>query len=368
MFHFEIVAKAVARAIVFLGCVCFFTPALSNSLQCTSLFHASSTARVAEAARRFVPELLLPQRKGIVLDQIKRNDWSDLVLKDDFKKPYGMGRDAKNPLFFFIWNSLPEAKRDLLVLLLHESSKNKKNFRADLNKLLAANRLTIPSSHTFVDVLINEWSDYIKSIDSPLNVIDWLKELNNQLEIGLRDGKVSLNELASSYSFGLRASVAKENWQSVHGTFSLPVQHRDGKDWLGVQGKWFQAELNHTQKKVRVLVPRGLIKRAAWNPIYSEVLQQKIQSGTPPPAAYPAFVASDGHIYLSDGNHRFILDQRGEVWVEMGIPIRTVSLSVSFDALGIPQPSIEKIISFNEGAIDLAELAGADSNSKFFYK
>ena len=111
-----------------------------------------------------------------------------------------------------------------------------------------------------------------------------------------------------------------------------------------------------------------MVGRAAWNPIYTEGLKAKIASGQRKLAQYPAFLATNGIFYLSDGNHRYILDDRPEVWLEMSYPARTASMSNSFDAIGLAQPSIEKLVSLQKGEITLEDLIGPANAAKIIYR
>ena len=89
--------------------------------------------------------------------------------------------------------------------------------------------------------------------------------------------------------------------------------------------------------------------------------------GERPLSVYPGFIGADANFYLSDGNHRFAVDQRPEVWVELGYPALNSSLPITFDALGISQPSVEQKLQLMNGEISLVDLIGAVLAQKFFY-
>lgn len=278
-----------------------------------------------------------------------------------------MGRGLKDPLFFHFMNQLSPAKKESLLLLFEQASNHPKKFRGELNDLLEFNGIKPPESSTMMEVLINNWFEHLNQNEGLVAFSTWLDQINKTYSQKIRQGELNPAELEQKFQYGLKLKAAADNWLSKHGVNTLPVKFENGTHWVQIKETWFKCSINEKTNSIRILVPREIISRAAWNPIYSEVVQKKLADGVKPPAQYPAFVGANGLIYPTDGNHRLIIDGRKEVWIEMSYPARTASFSNTFDAIGIPQPSIEKLLQFDNKEIDLPGLIGADSAARFIY-
>jgi hypothetical protein len=110
------------------------------------------------------------------------------------------------------------------------------------------------------------------------------------------------------------------------------------------------------------LIPQTLERYQLWNGI------KKLAEGARPLNFYDGFLGANAYFYLSDGNHRFAIDTRPEVWIEMSYPAKSSSYRITFDAMGIPQPSIENLLKFNNNEISLADLIGEDLSKAFLFK
>lgn len=119
--------------------------------------------------------------------------------------------------------------------------------------------------------------------------------------------------------------------------------------------------LNYEIKKKKdvywILVPREKIKRPAWNPL-THAQSQKIYNNPQisAPESYEVSIGLDGNFYLLDGNHRFHLKENREmIWVKVS-ELKTASLRIFLDLVGVPQPSEKILLELDRGNISPQDL------------
>lgn len=327
-------------------------------------------------------EILLNPKPGFT-DRIKnifarktpKNLTSEEVLElkeflesDQNIKPYGMGRGTNDPLFAFMWGQIPQPKKIVLINIFESAPQEFKKFRGAISELLAKHQLDNSTSATFMDLLLSSWGDKLNDGSTKLLFSDWIAQLEQQYLQRLNSGELRVEDLKIKFEQGVQYKSAGSFWQSVIGVHVLPEKTEGSQHMVLVNGSWLKAQIDKSKNSIRILAPRQMIGRAAWNPIYSAVLQEKLANGHRQLKEYPAFLATNGTFYLSDGNHRFVLDTRQEVWLEMSYPAKTASMSISFDAIGLPQPSIENQLRLMNKEITLEDLIDKAIAAKLIYR
>lgn len=338
-----------------------------SSVRCEQLFNTGLVGAITQQIIRLNPARLFSKKTILNLTQQQVIELDEFLQSDSFKRPYGMAPGTREPMFMFFWNSLPPGKRDILSFVFESLTNSPKKFRMEFSDLLAANGLPKQKYSSMMEVLINNWHEHLSFAEKPLSFNNWIESLNEIYQQRIRTAEINPSDLARKFELGGKQKNASDLWTTTHGVNMLPTKIEGGKHWVKVNETWLKCIINESDKSMRVLVPREMIRRAAWNPIYSEVLQKKISDGTKPLAHYPAFIAGNGVFYLSDGNHRFILDSRKEVWLELSYPAKTSPFSISLDAIGIAQPTIDKLLQFKNREIDLPGLIGEANAGLFIY-
>ncbi len=311
---------------------------------------------------------IFSKKPGLQLTENQVLELTEFMGSDLNIKPYGLGRGTHDPLFMYIWSLIPQQKKLTISFLFENSPPEFKKFRMAISEVLVEHKLGNFSSSTFLELLLNNWGEHLFYSTSKKSFSAWVSQLELQHTQRLNSGEISLHELKTKFELGVSYKVAGTNWQNIYGVNELPIKFENSQHQVLVNGSWLKAQIDKTKKSIRILAPRNMVGRAAWNPLSSAVLQAKIANGHRQLSQYPAFLATNGTFYLSDGNHRFALDARPEVWLEMSYPAKTSSMSVSFDAIGIPQPSIEKQLSFFNKEITLEDLVAPAIAERILYR
>lgn len=336
-------------------------PCAEAKIKCETLFNPKPPGfaeRIKGIFTRKAPQTLTSDQAL----ELKEFSVSDLNIR-----PYGLGRGTQDPLFMFIWSQIPQSKKTALIDLFENGPQEFKKFRSAISEQLTQHQIESTSSTTYLDLLFSNWGDHLNSTSGTILVFsDWMTLLERQYLQRLNAGEFRVHDLKIKFEQALQFKNAGNYWKSVLGVHVLPVKTEGSQHFVLVNGTWLKAQID--KNSIGILTPRSMIGRAAWNPIYSEVLQAKIANGHQQLKKYPAFLATNGTFYLSDGNHRFILDTRSEVWLEMSYPAKTASMSISFDAIGLPQPSIEKQLKLMNKELTLEDLIGEVIAAKLIYR
>ncbi len=311
---------------------------------------------------------LFTRKAQLTLSDEQALELKEFLASDLNIKPYGMGRGTHDPLFIYIWGLIPHPKKLALIYLFENTPQEFKKYRNVITELLSEHQLDSSASATFLELLFSNWGEHLNGDTAKLNFTDWISQLEVKYNQRLNAGEFRIQDLKKKFEQGVQYKNAGTFWQNVYGVHEVPTKMDNSQYLVNINGTWLKAQINKANKSIRILTPRQMIGRAAWNPIYSEVLRAKIANGHRQLSEYPAFLATNGTFYLSDGNHRFMLDTRTEVWLEMSYPAKTSSMSISFDAIGLSQPSIEKQLSLMNKEITLEELIGEELAAKLIYR
>ena len=147
------------------------------------------------------------------------------------------------------------------------------------------------------------------------------------------------------------------------GESQFPVLEKGGKSFLVVGEK--EIEFKALDEGFLLFVPRENMANAAWNPVSREKLGEMAAAGVKPPEEYHAGLGHNGLFYPDDANHRLHLDAREVIPVRMR-SLKTLSLRLQFDYLGLPQPPLEKIRAYTEGKISWEELLPSPEHKRHF--
>lgn len=334
--------------------------------KCEKLFRPSITASLQNRLVSLNPLQLLSRKKNQFLTPEQVQELRAFLNSDLNVKPYGMGHGISEPLFMYIWSLLPEPRKAAIVSLFESAPVKLKKYRAHITENLSRHQLEAGSSNTYLEILFSNWGDYLNQTSAPIAFGEWIKKLQHKQSLDLNAGIIKIQELKYRFNQGVQYQEATAYWKRT-GVIELPTRTENGLFYTNVNGRWLRSEVNVKNQSIRLLVPREIIGRAAWNPLYTNVLVAKMSSGQTSMKHYPAFLATNGIFYLTDGNHRFSLDSRPEVWVEMSFPVMTSSMSISFDAMGIPQPPVEKLVKLQMGEITLEDIIGKALADKIIY-
>jgi hypothetical protein len=330
--------------------------------KCESYFKPNFIARLNQ---KFIN---LSSRDTLELSQSQISDLKKILTHEEFKKPYGMPPRGSSPMFWYIWEITPLTIKETITYIIEKSPQNQRDLRKNINSVLEKNGLNENKFDSFLETIISTWSDYVQFNTNPKSFSDWVKtEYSSYLE-QIRSGEISVSDLKQSYRLGLNYRKASKAWGTQIGVSTLKTKTENNQSFVQIKDQWYKCQIDAQDKSIKILVPRELVRRAAWNPLYTEVLTKKLASGAKPLKQYPGFLAANAYFYLSDGNHRFAIDTRPEVWIEMSYPAQSSSYGITFDAMGIRQPSVENLLKFNNNEISLADLIGEDLSKAFIFK
>lgn len=357
MSHFDTLKKLKLIALF----VLLIHPCADAKIKCEALFNPK--AGFGEKIRT-----LFSRKAKVQLTAEQALELKEFLASHLNIKPYGMGRGTHDPLFIFIWSQIPPQKKLALIFLFENSPQEFMKYRNAITELLSEHQLENSSSATFLELLYSNWGEHLNGTAPKLSFSDWMTQLEYNFNQRLNSGEFRSQDLKLKFEQGVQFKNAGSFWQYLYGVQVLPTRVENTQNLILVNGTWLKAQIDKGKNTIRILAPRHMIGRAAWNPIYSEVLQAKMTNGHRQLSEYPAFIATNGTFYLSDGNHRFILDTRAEVWLEMSYPAKTSSMSVSFDAIGLSQPPVEKQLALMNKEITLEELIGHANAAKLIYR
>ena len=111
-------------------------------------------------------------------------------------------------------------------------------------------------------------------------------------------------------------------------------------------------------------VPASQVAHPAWNPLSETNLMYMARDRVPPPDAWPTSVGLDGKFYLQDGNHRFAISGKQEVWVRIAFPPRTEPLRIFLDTWGVTQPRMGDVVRLYRGETTIWEFLPKHAKSK----
>ncbi len=368
MSHIETtIFRNLANRSALLITLLFISPCHAK-LQCEKLFKPSFTETIRAGLNYLNPLRGLSKNKISVITSDEAIEIAEFFKSDLNMRPYGMAQNQSEPLMMYIWNLIPEGKKSALVSLIQNSDQSFTKFHSSMSNALSAHQIELGVGSTFFSALVRNWTDSIRFSSEPMSFENWIAEALQSYNKRLHNGDLNLQELKFRYDQGLVFNRASEHWKNSFGVHILQTRESNGETQIFINGQWLKTKINKSENSILILAARTMVKRAAWNPIYSKVLQQKIESGQRPLAKYPSFIGTDGFFYLSDGNHRFTIDNRPEVWLEMSYPARTSSMSNTFDAIGIPQPSIENLAKLLANEITLESLIGETFAAKIIFR
>lgn len=308
----------------------------------------------------------LAKKNQIELQESQVRELKDFADSGHNIKPYGAGRGANEPLFMYMWTTFPETRKMALSVLFGSAPTEYKKYRSSVSETLSRYHIEAEGNGTYIELLLSNWGDYLKENQRPVDFAKWITELQQKFEQRLRLGEFHIQELKLKFETGVKITEASAYWKNL-GVKRLETRVNNVEQQVLVNGRWLRCEVDNQQKTIRILAPRDMVGRAAWNPLYTEVLIAKM-AGHRTLAKYPAFLATNGIFYLSDGNHRFALDTRQEVWVEMSFSATTSSMSISFDAIGLRQPPTEDLVRLQNNETTLEDLIGSSNAARIIYR
>ncbi|MCO5144350.1 MAG: hypothetical protein M9962_14785 [Oligoflexia bacterium] len=203
----------------------------------------------------------------------------------------------------------------------------------------------ISLKESFLDQFIKKTLDVeniSELIDSNIKNLKLLnKEKLLEFEALLRDARI-------------KAKV-KNWWQKEAGVASLSTKIENGKNFIKINSRWIEAKV--IGQKMQFTIDRTFVRRPAWNPLEStKKIIEMADKGVPPPKAYSAVIGNDENLYLLDGNHRFHIDTRKSVIIEVSYPPKSVEWRGMLDLIGASQPSEEEIFKLYLGELKPEEL------------
>jgi hypothetical protein len=376
-YHFETHLQSAKSLLLrrCLGLLLFYifllTMALPNTsfaqVKCEALFKPTFTQNILGKINSINP---FAKKQKLELSPEQVEELKEMMTSANLVKPYGLGRGEKENLFLLMLHELPESQKNLIATIIDHSPAEFGKYRNTLNEILTRHKMDHAHSQSFFDLLLNNYADHLKFSNSPQKFSEWLLSLDEAFNLRLKSGELNLHSLKAELQLGLQKRQAQDHWQSEFGVNQLPVSRDSNGTMLLTlkSGEQLKAVMiNSTTLKIEV--PKSMVGRAAWNPLYSEVLQAKISAGGKPPEVYDGFLATNGVFYLTDGNHRFAaLETREKVWIKMSYPAKTASMSVSFDAIGLSQPSVEVLMDLFNGKLTLEDMVGGANATRIIYR
>lgn len=366
-YHFETLKTVLTTYLVALLLLSLFSQNSEAQIKCETLFKPTITQRILAPLSALNP---FSKKEQLVLSPEKVELLKALVQDSKLARPYGLRRGESEPMLIMMWHELKPEHRDVIFEVLDDGPADFAKFRSHFSKILERHKIESDSSHSFLEHLLSNYADHLKFQTPVKKFSNWMLDNVALFEARLKTGELNLQNLRSELQTAIQMKIVSDKWQSQYGVNALPVV-KDAQNNIYVQlksGDKLTAKISSDLKTIKMLVPKSLIGRAAWNPIYSEVLQAKIAAGTKPPEVYDGFLATNGIFYLTDGNHRFILDSREKVWIQMSHPAKSSPMSVSFDAIGLKQPSVEVLMDFFNGKLTLEDLIGGANANRIEYR
>lgn len=335
--------------------------------KCELYFGSSLISKLTSPIKSISSHLGFKPKNIIELSEQQAMDLNEFIDKEDFRKPYGVSRGT-NPMFWYMWDIAPPNVKETMSLIMDSAPKDLQGMRKHILKIREKNKISNHKQESFFETAIAAWGDkFLIEKNSPQTFSQWMNEGHQKYLEDVRQNKILPAELKQTIETGLQYKNANQFWDTLAGVNTLKIKRADNQDMVEIKDKWYKCQIDAAKNSIRILVPRDLVKRAAWNPLYTEVLTKKLADGSRPLKYYDGFLAANAYFYLSDGNHRFHIDTRPEVWIEMSYPAKTASYRISFDAMGITQPSIEALHKFNTGESSLTDLIGPEAAKLFFF-
>lgn len=367
-YHSETLKKAFSTYLVAALFLSVFSQNSHAQIKCEALFKPTLTQNILGKLSSINP---FAKKEKLQLSTEEVTHLNELLNTPEFIRPYGLGRGEKESLFLIMWHDLPEAKRNLIVKVLDDGPAEFKKVRGHLTDILNQHKLENGHSNSFFELVLSNYSDYLNFATSPKKFSDWMQSSTDYFEAQLKSGELNLHTLRSDLQLGILKRQVNDRWQSQYGVNVLAVSKNSSGHLIVTlkSGEQLRAVVSSDGKTIKLEVPRTMVGRAAWNPLYSEVLVAKISSGKKPPEVYDGFLATNGTFYLMDGNHRFAaLETRDKVWIQMSNPAKTASMSISFDAIGLAQPSPEVLMDLFNGKLTLEDMIGGANAARILYR
>lgn len=376
-YHSETVFQATKKSFIrrcfglFLFYAFLLTLALPSTsfaqIKCEALFKPTFTQTLLGKINSINP---FAKKEKLQLSTEEVAHLNELLNSAEYVRPYGLGRGEKESLFFIMWHDLPEAKKNLIVKILDDGPAEFKKVRKHFTEVLDQHKLETGHSNSFIELIINNYTDHLNFATAPQKFSDWLQTATDYFDAQLKSGELNLHTLRADLLAGTQKRQANDRWQKYAANELALSKDNNGHLVVNLKsGQQLRAVVSRDQKTIKLEVPRTMVGRAAWNPLYSEVLQAKISAGKKPPEVYDGFLATNGTFYLMDGNHRFAaLETRDRVWIQMSYPAKTASMSISFDAIGLAQPSPEVLMDFFNGKLTLEDMIGGANAARIIYR
>lgn len=326
---------------------------------CINLFTDKQNAGLFSRLRQSLSRILPIQKPRYeFLDDSEKNVWRDLVSSEaKYKKVkylINSRGSSDDPMLLFIWMQLPAEAQQAMTRLLSQATGSQREIRDYVVRSLSEISPAVSDSNLLFEEFLSTWLNDRNGSD--INFQNWILKGTQQYDDNLKAKPYLLTELQVKYDWAKSATEASQNWSNKIGVHTINTFQKNGQNVIEINNLFYAVKVNEADHSIQIRIPRNRIRVAAWNPIYHEVLLKKVQQGGQPLKKYPAFLAANGYFYLSDGNHRFTLDTREEVWVEMSYPVRTSSMGITFDAMGLVQPSIEDLILYDQGEKSLVDI------------
>lgn len=336
--------------------------------KCELYFGSSIINKITAPIKNLGSRFGFKPKSSVELTEQQATELAEFINKDEFRRPYGVSRGT-NPMFWYMWDLTPPEIKETIILILDSSQqKNLRDLRGNILEVLEKNKITSDKQDSFFETLVSAWGDkFLLHENSSETFAQWITEGHQKFLEDVRQNKVSPDGLRKIIERSLQYKNANDNWDKHAGVNTLKIKRIDNQDMVEIKDKWYKCQIDAANNNIKILVPRDLVRRAAWNPLYTEVLTKKIAEGARPLKYYDGFLAANAYFYLSDGNHRFHIDTRPEVWIQMSYPAKTASYRISFDAMGIRQPDIEVLHKFNTGESSLTDLIGPEAAKLFFF-
>lgn len=283
---------------------------------------------------------------------------------DGVMRPEMRSRESQAPFFLYIlFSETPAATRSALSRVLDSklpfpSSGSRSEGIEKAYDLFARVSGSSIRSGSFLETVLENWIYDTRSDFRSL--ARWMTDLETLYRKRESEGEFAKAQFHESLNSSRLRVAASEHWRETVSLSRLGIDADTVGSEIFLDGHHLGSVVGIEGNVAILRVPRARIKRAAWNPLSSEVLRKKIEDGFPKVRAYEAFLAADGYFYLLDGNHRFYLDDRQEVSIKISRPIAISSLSTTLDAMGVPQPKIENLVLYHQGKLALENLIGED--------
>lgn len=167
---------------------------------------------------------------------------------------------------------------------------------------------------------------------------------------------------SAAWLHSVERARARAVWDASAGEVLLEVHERGGKDFVRIGPDEYPAR--REGNSIILEVPREKVAHPFWNPVAPEKVMNMARAGVKAPKRFETLLGYDGKFYLVDGNHRFQLDGRKIIPVE--IAPHSVNLRAMLDLIGVPQPNDpDQITRYVQGAVSWEDFVPAEKRKTF---